>query len=86
VDIFRERVYLRSDGNESRIIPLVQLKLEMADAESTGVAVASAPQRAAQERPEREPGEAAPDTDAPGGAPERRRRRRRRRDRRQDEP
>ncbi|HET7601570.1 MAG TPA: regulatory iron-sulfur-containing complex subunit RicT [Gemmatimonadales bacterium] len=86
VDIFRERVYLRSEGNESRIIPLVQLKQEMADADTGGVAVASVPEPEARQRPEREADAAPPGGDASDEAPERRRRRRRRRDRRQDEP
>jgi cell fate regulator YaaT (PSP1 superfamily) len=45
VDIFRERDYLRGEGNESRIIPLVQLKQEMSDAGDTGAAALAPPQR-----------------------------------------
>ncbi|HET8634731.1 MAG TPA: regulatory iron-sulfur-containing complex subunit RicT [Gemmatimonadales bacterium] len=86
VDIFRERVYLRSDGNESRIIPLVQLRQEMSDAENGGVALAPAPEDAAREMPEGEAGAAPLAADAADDSPERRQRRRRRRDRRQDEP
>lgn len=42
VDIFRERVYLRADGQSSRIISLVQLKdeLESVDASDGGTAAA----------------------------------------------
>jgi cell fate regulator YaaT (PSP1 superfamily) len=86
VDIFRERVYLRSDGTESRIIPLVQLKQELVDAEHSGVTVAPAPPPAARERAEREADAAPAGEDGSEEASERRRRRRRRRDRRQDEP
>ncbi len=78
VDIFRERVYLRGENNESRIIPLVQLREEQEAAE------AAAPVRA---------GAAPTDVAVPGPTPapvaddpERRRKRRRRRDRRLDEP
>ncbi len=35
VDIFRERVYLRAEGKPSRIVPLVQLREEMAAAEGS---------------------------------------------------
>ncbi len=45
VDIFRERVYLRGEGNESRIIPLVPLKQEMSDAGDNGAAAPAPPQR-----------------------------------------
>ncbi|HET8762192.1 MAG TPA: stage 0 sporulation family protein [Gemmatimonadales bacterium] len=85
VDIFRERVYLRSDGNESRIIPLVQLKQEMADADNSSVAVASPPPETRQPA-DREADAAPSGADGSDESPERRRRRRRRRDRRQDEP
>jgi hypothetical protein len=84
VDIFRERVYLRSEGNESRIIPLVQLKQEMSDVGDGGVAEPVPVQRAASASPA--PGPDAAPAAEPDDDPERRQRRRRRRDRRQDEP
>jgi cell fate regulator YaaT (PSP1 superfamily) len=80
VDIFRERVYLRGAGNQSRIIPLVQLKQEMTDAtsadgvEQSSVATAEVPGATPPAPSERD------DTE------ERRRRSRRHKDRRQDEP
>jgi cell fate regulator YaaT (PSP1 superfamily) len=82
VDIFRERVYLRAEGQPSRIIALAQLQEEIAAAEPAAAAPAApqaperapAPERRAPPAPERRaaPAEgrrAAPadeDTDAPG--------------------
>ncbi|HET9603785.1 MAG TPA: regulatory iron-sulfur-containing complex subunit RicT [Gemmatimonadales bacterium] len=86
VDIFRERVYLRSEANESRIIPLVQLKQEMSEAEHGGVAVSATPEDGARARHQPEANAAPAAAAESDDAPERRRRRRRRRDRRQDEP
>ncbi len=80
VDIFRERVYLRSAGSESRIIPLVQLKQELAEAEPDEPMEHPAEAPAAIPEPEPSAGE------QPQSPPERRRRRRRHRDRRKDEP
>ena len=72
VDIFRERVYLRGEGGPARIIPLVQLRQEMTDAEAALVgAAAPAPAPA--------PAPVPPPAEASRG--ERRRRPRRRRDR-----
>ena len=82
VDIFRERVFLRSEEQGSRIIPLVQLKEEM---EQLGEHL---PMQESRPRPPAPP--AAPEPAAvalapspnggprPDGAPSRRRRRRRR--------
>ena len=87
VDIFRERVYLRGEGKPSRIIPLVQLRDEMAavqaEAPSAAPVAPVAPARAA-------PAVAAPvaetpavataaATATPDGSPTDRPRRRRRR-------
>ena len=60
VDIFRERVFLRSEEHGPRIIPLVQLKEEMETAAAAGPAsasVAEAPARGAEApiKPRREP-------------------------------
>lgn len=64
VDIFRERVFLRSDEHGPRIIPLVQLKDEMEVAAARGpattAAVVAEPQRRPappppQQQPKREP-------------------------------
>jgi cell fate regulator YaaT (PSP1 superfamily) len=86
VDIFRERVYLRSEGNESRIIPLVQLKQEMSDADAVSVDTPAPPPRAARPDPAPATGTTPESPAASAEAQERRRRRRRRHDRRQDEP
>jgi len=51
VDIFRERVYLRAEGKPSRIIPLIQLREEMAAVQPDATAVAVAAPKA----PAREP-------------------------------
>lgn len=85
VDIFRERVYLRSDDSESRIIPLVQLRQEMSEADGGGVTVSAAPPRTESAAPDAGAGTAGTASES-DDSPERRRRRRRRRDRRQDEP
>jgi cell fate regulator YaaT (PSP1 superfamily) len=61
VDIFRERVYLRGDGQPSRIISLVQLREELESAEKAGPAVAPA-------RPAARPSASAPRTRSAGGA------------------
>jgi cell fate regulator YaaT (PSP1 superfamily) len=80
VDIFRERVYLRGEGNESRIIPLVELRQEMDAAEAAApVATVEAPPAHSGPAPE------APATADDSADSERRRRRRRRRDRRRDQ-
>jgi cell fate regulator YaaT (PSP1 superfamily) len=81
VDIFRERVFLRGEGGDSRIIPLVELRQEMETAEvsAPGEAVATSP---ADSTPASDAADAAGDA----SDPERRRRRRRRRDRRRDQP
>jgi cell fate regulator YaaT (PSP1 superfamily) len=80
VDIFRERVYLRGGGNQSRIIPLVQLKQEMSDATSAEGAGQSSVATAEI------PGATPPAPSGRDDAEERRRRSRRHKDRRQDEP
>jgi cell fate regulator YaaT (PSP1 superfamily) len=82
VDIFRERVFLRSEDRGARIIPLAQLLDEMDVPVEIPPAPAPSPPRAVDElRPE--PEAAA----APGqNAPARPRRRRRRRGRRGGEP
>jgi cell fate regulator YaaT (PSP1 superfamily) len=51
VDIFRERVYLRAEGKPSRIIPLIQLREEMAAVQAEAPVLAAAPVKA----PPREP-------------------------------
>ena len=51
VDIFRERVYLRAEGKPSRIIPLIQLREEMAAVQADAPALVAAPPKA----PTREP-------------------------------
>ena len=57
VDIFRERVYLRADGQTSRIISLVQLKDELESAEALGPApVATMPTPPARPTPRRPAG------------------------------
>jgi cell fate regulator YaaT (PSP1 superfamily) len=55
VDIFRERVFLRSEEHGPRIIPLVQLKDEMETAAAAGPAPAVEPPRRATAAPPREP-------------------------------
>ena len=91
VDIFRERVYLRAEGQQSRIISLVQLQSELAEAERLAPATLAAPAAPADAAPiaaapaavtAGRPGE----PNAPSGesgerrsGPRRRRRRRRRR-------
>ncbi|HEU5049525.1 MAG TPA: regulatory iron-sulfur-containing complex subunit RicT [Gemmatimonadales bacterium] len=73
VDIFRERVYLRGEGQASRIIPLVQLREELeAAVEPAGVGAARAETGAAPARPagrstERRAAERRPE--APAAAP-----------------
>jgi cell fate regulator YaaT (PSP1 superfamily) len=77
VDIFRERVYLRGDGKPSRIIPLVQLRDEMA-AVQTEAPLAVLPVAAAPSvSPAVASPAAAPGPDASAGDRPRRRRRRR---------
>jgi cell fate regulator YaaT (PSP1 superfamily) len=83
VDIFRERVFLRSEEHGGRIIPLVQLREEV---ERTGDVLSTADSRAAAvpaavpaAGPELPAGSAADPADAPAG-PNRRRRNRRGRD------
>lgn len=79
VDIFRERVFLRSEPNGSRIIPLVQLREEV---EQLGQTLATPENRTAVRAPEPEqPAPTSPATDAATTAetPARRRRRRGRR-------
>jgi len=83
VDIFRERVYLRGEGKPSRIIPLVQLRDEMAAAQADAPvpAVAAAPAAGAPERrpaAQRPAGGEAATSPAPDAADHPRRRRRRR--------
>jgi cell fate regulator YaaT (PSP1 superfamily) len=56
VDIFRERVYLRADGQSSRIISLVQLRDELESVDATD----ASPAAAVQPRPQRPPGRTAP--------------------------
>jgi cell fate regulator YaaT (PSP1 superfamily) len=74
VDIFRERVYLRGDGKPSRIIPLIQLRDEMAAAQpAEAAAVSPVPPAAA---PVDRTAERAIDA---AGTPDRQHRRRRRR-------
>jgi len=81
VDIFRERVFLRSDAAQSRIIPLVQLKQELAEAEVVAPPPPASPTATAA--PEAQP----PQDHATGaGTGQRQRRRRRRKDRRKDQP
>jgi hypothetical protein len=80
VDIFRERVFLRSEEQGSRIIPLVQLKAEV---ERLGDVLVTAEYRARVAAEEAENGGAAeegPDAEN-GAAPQRPERRRRRRGR-----
>ena len=85
VDIFRERVYLRGEGKPSRIIPLIQLREEMAAAQAEAPALAAAPASAPTRVPrvpgvERGPTSATPSPagPAPAEAEQSRRRRRRR--------
>lgn len=76
VDIFRERVFLRSEQAGSRIIPLVQLREEV---EQLGQVLATPETRALAPEPRPAP---APVTDAEGPAADSPARRRRRRGRR----
>jgi cell fate regulator YaaT (PSP1 superfamily) len=74
VDIFRERVFLRSEEHGSRIIPLVQLKDEM-DTAVPGPAAAPSPVREPERRgpgPDRRqrPDRPEPPTALPAGRPE----------------
>ena len=69
VDIFRERVYLRAEGQPSRIIALAQLQEEIAAAESAAGAAAG-PERAPAPAPEQSPAPA-PES-GPAAGPERR--------------
>ena len=86
VDIFRERVYLRAEGKPSRIIPLIQLREEMAavqpDVATVAVAAPKAPARAprapAAERGPTTAGAAPASGATPADAEPARRRRRRR--------
>jgi len=83
VDLFRERVFLRSEEGP-RIVPLLQLKEEMEAAGSTSAAPAAAtppvePPPAPVARPAAEPSPAAAPATAGDGAPRPRRRRRGRR-------
>jgi cell fate regulator YaaT (PSP1 superfamily) len=76
VDIFRERVFLRSEDHGSRIIPLVQLKEEV---ERLGEVLVTAEYRAraaAEAARVAEAGETAPENADGAPRPERRRRRR----------
>ena len=76
VDIFRERVFLRSEEHGARIIPLVQLREEV---ERTG-AVLPTPESRMTVAPPPAPTVPAPTSDgdgAPSGRPRRRRRRHR---------
>jgi cell fate regulator YaaT (PSP1 superfamily) len=87
VDIFRERVYLRGEGKPSRIIPLVQLREEVAAADAlapemaVAVTAPAAAQQVARPRPATPPGPPAapvagePAADLPGRGRRRRRRR-----------
>lgn len=81
VDIFRERVFLRSEQAGSRIIPLVQLREEV---EQLGQVLATPETRIQAPPAERRPAPpaAAPTADAEGAATESPARRRRRRGRR----
>jgi cell fate regulator YaaT (PSP1 superfamily) len=95
VDIFRERVYLRGDGQTARIIPLSQLRdeEEQATLRDTPAATIPVPERRQADRrsastdvasSHREPASGADDADAPdptdgADSPTPRRRRRRRR-------
>jgi cell fate regulator YaaT (PSP1 superfamily) len=75
VDIFRERVFLRSEEHGPRIIPLVQLKEEMETAAASAPATITAPTETGQRRPASAP--PSPQRRAPdrrGPAPERRQR------------
>jgi len=75
VDIFRERVFLRSEEHGPRIIPLVQLKEEMETAAASAPAPTPAPTETGQRRPAS--GAPSPQRRAPdrrGAAPERRQR------------
>jgi cell fate regulator YaaT (PSP1 superfamily) len=86
VDIFRERVYLRGEGKPSRIIPLIQLREEMAAVQTEAPALAAAPAKAPTREPrtpsvERGPTSATPSpasSATPAEADQSRRRRRRR--------
>jgi cell fate regulator YaaT (PSP1 superfamily) len=81
VDIFRERVYLRGEGKPSRIIPLIQLREEMAavQAEAPALAAAPAPTREPPRSPAAERGPApSPRGDTAAESDQSRRRRRRR--------
>jgi cell fate regulator YaaT (PSP1 superfamily) len=80
VDIFRERVFLRSEQAGSRIIPLVQLREEV---EQLGQVLATPESRVQAPPAERRPAPpAAAPADPEGAAPESPARRRRRRGRR----
>ena len=79
VDIFRERVFLRSEQAGSRIIPLVQLREEV---EQLGQVLATPETRVQAPPPERRPAPPAAPADAEGAATESPARRRRRRGRR----
>ncbi|HET7041630.1 MAG TPA: regulatory iron-sulfur-containing complex subunit RicT [Gemmatimonadales bacterium] len=76
VDIFRERVFLRSEQQGNRIIPLVQLREEV---EQLGQVLPTPEQRAQPHPPERPVAAAPADPAEPAETPARRRRRRGRR-------
>ena len=79
VDIFRERVFLRSEPHGNRIIPLVQLREEV---EQLGQSLPTPELRAqaqAPQPPRPSPAPAPADPNAPAESPARRRRRRGRR-------
>ena len=82
VDIFRERVYLRAEGKPSRIIPLIQLREEMAAVQAEAPALATAPLKAPAREPRTPAAEQTPSPSSSGPTPaetDQTRRRRRRR-------
>ena len=75
VDIFRERVFLRSEEHGSRIIPLVQLREEV---EQLGEVLVTRESRASTDAPPAPPPEDSGEDDGGDSHPPRRRRRRHR--------
>jgi cell fate regulator YaaT (PSP1 superfamily) len=82
VDIFRERVYLRSDSQGARVIPLLELREEVAQAGGAVAAPSPDARAVAAEPPSRRAQPDRRDAEAVAGADPGRRKRRRRRGRR----
>lgn len=77
VDIFRDRVTLRSDAGATRTLPLAQLNTEVAGTGTSVTAIAAPPAPPPPPPPPPRPSAPAPLSQAPPGQGRRRRRRRR---------